>query len=229
MYKKEFDENKFIIVRNFFDMKHVERMSKRIAYLKQINKLGKDPQCVLSLSIYSDTVNSEYQELYREKLEHIIGYSLFPTYNYCRVYVGKEILEKHVDRFSCEISITTTIDYNTFDDEPWDIYLEPEIKIKLYPGDILVYKGCEIPHWREKFTGIHQTQVFMHYVDANGPYAECKYDFRSSLSAEKTSEEIRIKGVEKISENIDKEKTIRTSSNKKSLRQKRIKTDMERI
>jgi hypothetical protein len=221
MHRQEFDDNKFLVIRNFFDKRHVERMSKRISFLKKINKLKEDEYCTLSKSIYSDTVNSEYQELYREKLENIIGYSLYPTYNFCRVYVGKETLQKHIDRFSCEISLTSTLDYNTFDDEPWDICLDPDIKIKLYPGDILVYKGCEITHWREKFIGIQQTQVFMHYVDVNGPYTECKYDYRASLGAKEASGEIRIKGEEKISESINAQETIRTSNNAGPLQQGR--------
>jgi hypothetical protein len=230
MYRNEFDQNKFAVLRNFFNIKHVERMAKRMMFLKQTNNLIFDRQCPLSSSIYADTVNSEYQELYRNKLETLIGYSLYPTYNYCRIYSPKEVLERHSDRPSCEISITATLDYNTFDDDPWDLYVEPDIKIKLYPGDALVYKGCEIEHWREKFIGVYQTQVFMHYVDANGPYAECKYDFRSNLSAssfEKNAESERI-FLEKLNESNSKQKTIRASDNKGTLQQRRTKTNVER-
>jgi hypothetical protein len=146
------------------------------------------------------------------------------------VYSPKEVLKRHRDRPSCEISITATLEYDTFDDEPWDLYVEPDIKIKLYPGDALVYKGCEIEHWREKFIGVFQTQVFMHYVDANGPYAECKYDCRTSLTSrsEERNFELINKMQEKLNESKRKQETIRASDNKGPLQQRRTKTNLER-
>ena len=43
-----------------------------------------------------------------------------------------------------------------------------EIAVDLEPGDAMVYKGCEIEHWREPFHGIACAQVFYHYTDVNG-------------------------------------------------------------
>lgn len=189
-YTVRFEKERYVVIRNFFDTKDVQRMSKRMWYLKYNNLLTQDDQCPGSFSVYADPIQSEMQELYRRKLEDCIGYKLFPTYTYSRIYSPREILHRHSDRPSCEISITTTLDFDTFDNEPWDIYicrtkenLEPEQPYKLYPGDILVYRGCELDHWRDAFVGISQTQAFLHYVDANGPYAECKYDFRPSLGS----------------------------------------------
>lgn len=178
-----FDEQNYLVIRNFFDKKDVQRMSKRMHYLKNRGYLVQDDQCPKSYSVYGDPIQSEYQELYKEKLESAIGYKLFPTYTYARIYSPKEILEKHRDRPSCEISLTATLDFDTFDDEPWDIFVEPGISYKLYVGDILVYKGCVLEHWREKFIGVSQTQVFMHYVNKNGPHHDHKYDKRPSLGA----------------------------------------------
>ena len=183
MYREIFDEEKYVILRNFFETKDVQRMSKRMHHLKNLDVLVKDGQCPKSYSVYGDPIQTEYQELYREKLESAIGYKLFPTYTYSRIYSPKEVLEKHTDRPSCEISLTATLDYDTFDNEPWDIFVGAELKYKLYPGDVLVYKGCELEHWREKFMGIEQTQVFMHYVNKNGQYHSYKYDGRPSLGA----------------------------------------------
>lgn len=191
-YKDELDENRYIIFRNFFNLYDVVRMSRRMWFLKSRNLLGNDDQCPLSLGVYGDPIQSEIQELYRKKIEMLIGYELFPTYTYSRIYSPREILKRHRDRPSCQISLTATLDYDTFDNEPWDINFDPNIKTKLYPGDALIYKGCEIEHWRDSFVGISQTQVFFHYVDANGPYAMFKYDFRPSLgSSEQTKNKIR--------------------------------------
>jgi hypothetical protein len=60
--------------------------------------------------------------------------------------------------------------------EPMAFYLDP--------GDAVVYKGCEVVHWREKADGTEVTAQFMlHYVDQNGPYADFKLDKRASLGA----------------------------------------------
>lgn len=178
-----FEKNRYLVVKDFFNQYDILRMSKRMRILSKNKLFGTDPQCPLSDSIYSDPVHSEMQEMYRCKIEELIGYKLFPTYAYSRIYSPKEVLESHKDRPSCEISLTATLDYDTFDNEPWDIFIEPNNSYKLYPGDALIYKGCELYHWRKSFVGVHQTQTFFHYVDANGPYKAFKYDFRPSLGS----------------------------------------------
>jgi hypothetical protein len=50
------------------------------------------------------------------------------------------------------------------------------VEILMEPGEAVIYLGCEVEHWREEFKGNWQSQVFLHYVDANGPYANSKFD-----------------------------------------------------
>jgi hypothetical protein len=191
----EFDEKKYLIVRNFFSLKDTERMARRMKLLADKNLLTVDDQCALSYSVYSDPIHAEMQEMYRYKLQSILDLEVFPTYTYSRIYMPKEVLEKHKDRPSCEISITSTLEYDTFDDKPWELFIENSEALLLYPGDALIYKGCEAEHWREKFIGVFQSQVFMHYVNKNGKYHEYKYDFRPSLGSSvltKNTEQERI-------------------------------------
>jgi hypothetical protein len=75
------------------------------------------------------------------------------------------VLERHKDRPSCEISTTLNLGGDN-----WPIYLEPSgkkglkgVKINLKQGDMLIYSGCELEHWREPFEGEECTQVFLHY------------------------------------------------------------------
>jgi hypothetical protein len=63
--------------------------------------------------------------------------------------------------------------------DDWTIYLEPSgkegmkgIKVDLKPGDMLVYSGCELEHWREKFKGKDCAQVFLHYNNRKTPGAK---------------------------------------------------------
>ena len=37
--------------------------------------------------------------------------------------------------------------------------------IQLLPGQLCVYKGTKVEHWREPFRGVHQAQVFLHWVE----------------------------------------------------------------
>ena len=45
-----------------------------------------------------------------------------------------------------------------------------EIPLHLETGDMIIYKGCEIEHWREPFKGNNHAQVFLHYNQKNGKF-----------------------------------------------------------
>jgi hypothetical protein len=117
-------------------------------------------------------------------MEKNTGLKLNPNYSYARIYKKGDILKRHKDRFSCEISTTLNLG-----GDPWTIYLEPSgkeglkgIKVDLKPGDMLVYRGNELEHWREEFKGENCAQVFLHYnnVKTKGS-AENIYDKRIHL------------------------------------------------
>jgi hypothetical protein len=108
---------------------------------------------------------------------------LVPTYSYARIYKKGDVLHRHKDRFSCEISTTLNLG-----GDPWPIYLEPSgkegkngIKINLKPGDMLIYSGCELEHWREAFDGTDCAQVFLHYNKASKEAEQNKFDKRPHL------------------------------------------------
>ena len=75
-------------------------------------------------------------------------------------------LKKHTDRPACEISVTVSIDS---DGTEWPIYMDGN-PVYLEPGEGAIYLGCEVEHWREEFKGEYASQVFMHYVDKDGPH-----------------------------------------------------------
>ena len=100
-------------------------------------------------------------------MEKATGLKLYPAYTYARIYKKGDELKRHKDRFSCEISTTMNLAGDN-----WPIYLDPSgetgkkgIKIDLEAGDMLVYSGCELEHWRKKFNGNECIQVFLHYND----------------------------------------------------------------
>ena len=55
-------------------------------------------------------------------------------------------------------------------------------KIILKQGDMLVYKGFDLEHWREPLKKGRCSQLFLHYIDVKDPDAENKkYDGRHML------------------------------------------------
>jgi hypothetical protein len=115
-------------------------------------------------------------------IEHITGLCLYPTYSYFRVYKFGDILEKHTDRSACEISVSVALGYVS--SAPWSIWLEgPKgaTQIEMHAGDAVIYRGIDCPHWRDAFGGTLAAQVFLHYVDQNGPLAEWRFDKRKRL------------------------------------------------
>ena len=117
------------------------------------------------------------------RAEEMTSLKLFPTYSYFRVYHRGDVLAKHTDRQSCEISMSLCLGYEG--EKPWPLMVEGPAGssgVELAPGDALLYRGIDCPHWREPLEGERNAQVFLHYVDQDGPHAEFKYDKRPGLS-----------------------------------------------
>ena len=56
------------------------------------------------------------------------------------------------------------------------------IKVNLKPGDMLIYSGCDLEHWRDAFPGKDCGQVFLHYNDRTKKTAKANlYDTRPFL------------------------------------------------
>jgi len=148
-------------------------------------KTTKDKQCPLSEAVHGAVIFDSLLEQLLPNFELASGKKLYPTYAYARLYAPGEELKIHTDRPSCEISATLTLG---FEGDPWPIYMGDEgganaSKIMMDVGDAVLYRGCDKHHWREPYKeGKWQAQVFLHYVDANGPHAEWKYDKRPKLS-----------------------------------------------
>lgn len=106
------------------------------------------------------------------KVEYESNLKLFPTYAYWRYYVFGGKLTKHIDRPACEISITACV--KKYDN--WPIIVEGN-SFELYEGDAVLYAGCDQKHWRPGvYKGEGMAQVFLHYVNQNGPNSAHAYD-----------------------------------------------------
>jgi len=199
-----FKKNKYKVVKGLISKEEAERCHKyfllkrnAVRHLKETGLvpaydkiLGEwaDLQIPNTYSIYSDHLMETYLQELKPKFEKHMGMKLHENYSYARVYKKGDILHRHKDRYSCEMSSTVHLG-----GDEWSIFLEPSGKeglkgkeIKLKQGDALIYMGCEVEHWREAFEGDVCTQVFLHYTDASKPEAlKNKYDSRPMLGIPK--------------------------------------------
>jgi hypothetical protein len=140
-----------------------------------------DEQSPVGFPFYGHTICDSLAVTLLPLMQEQTGLELYPTYTYGRIYWNGSTLAKHKDRPSCQYSATLCIDN---DPKPWPIFMEGK-KILLNPGDIAIYKGCDVEHWREPYEGNQQIQLFLHYVDANGIYKDYKFDKRPMLGIKK--------------------------------------------
>ena len=141
-----------------------------------------DEQIPNTYSCYGDFVMETLLVKVLPKMQQETGLNLIPTYSYARAYKKGDELKKHKDRPSCEISTTINLG-----GDPWPIFIEGT-KVLLEVGDMLVYSGCELEHWREPFEGNICGQVFLHYNHVNGPFADKnRFDGRPMLGVPKFS------------------------------------------
>ena len=156
-----------------------------------------DKQVPNTFSCYADQVMETLLMKVLPVMKRHTDLDLIPTYSYARLYKQGDILKRHKDRPSCEISTTIHLGGtkwpifidDTGSDNVIDEYKNihkpnaPEgAKVILDVGDMLVYSGCELEHWREPLEGNTCAQVFLHYNHVNGPFAEKnRFDKRPML------------------------------------------------
>jgi hypothetical protein len=158
------------VARTMFDNKYISQFTDYFG-------VWNDQQVPNTYSHYSDIVMETLLTKLLPTMEKETGLKLNPNYSYARIYKKGDILERHKDRFSCEISTTLNLGGDS-----WPIFIEPNpkmgeniegkgyvskntkgIKVNLEPGDMLVYRGNELEHWRDVFKGEDCAQVFLHY------------------------------------------------------------------
>lgn len=118
----------------------------------------------------------------KDIVEQVIGEEVYPTYSYARIYSKGSEMKRHTDRSSSEWSVSCCIDVDK--NVSWPLGVETKdgiIDVFQEPGDIIIYKGNDLPHWRKSFQGFEHINAFMFYVRANGPRQELKYDTRKIL------------------------------------------------
>jgi hypothetical protein len=169
--------NKRTAARFLFDQKYLSPFATEFG-------IWTDPQVPNTYSHYSDVAMETLLGMLNKKMDKETGLKLIPTYSYARIYKNGDVLARHKDRYSCEVSTTLNLG-----GDPWPIYLDPTgkegqagVKVDLEPGDMLIYSGCDLEHWRETFQGKDCAQVFLHYNNTKAKDAKKnKFDTRPML------------------------------------------------
>jgi len=215
-----FEKNGYLVIKDLWDPEELyhplPEIKGQLNYwgkkLDQVNHTEVEQQVEGSLARYW---HPQYRAIHcgiRMKLEEHLGRKLYNTYYYDRYYFPGQELTKHADRDACEISVTVHISTNLEgEDADWPIWIKtPDTytdktkaqvlvpgenrSVILKPGDGMVYKGCERPHWRDPMPGVsankkskklfgktqqqetYYHQIFFHYVLQDGQRAHCAWD-----------------------------------------------------
>jgi hypothetical protein len=165
--------------------------------MDQVSFTPEEKQVNGSIARYNIPIYRELHYLVKKEIENVLQMQLYPTYFYDRFYFVGQQLKRHSDRPACEVSVTLQISSNHPKD-PWPIWFErpdgSESCVIMNDGDGAVYKGCEREHWRDPLSSkynkkqkfwrklrklpddTYHHQIFLHYVDANGPFVHHAYD-----------------------------------------------------
>jgi len=207
---KFFEENGWVKIDGYIDRNmanlmyhHVQLEAQRLAYFEdnsievndEIYGTFTDPQAPGDFSKYGDPIFDALLSLGTDKVSELTGKDLIPTYSYHRLYTTGTELKRHKDRPSCEISTTLCIGYDNsnvdaskYPDWDWPMFVGPVsgekgtdgMPIHMKPGDMLIYRGDVVEHWREPLWGLNHAQVFLHYNEKEGQY-NIAYDGRPVL------------------------------------------------
>ena len=210
-----FDDNGYLIIKNLCDPKDLFHPVPELR--GQLNYRSKDLDDFEHIKVEGQVEGSiarywhpQYREIHtqiRLILEQAIGRKLYNTYYYDRFYFPGQELTIHADRPACEISVSVHASSNLLDNWPiWiktpDVFTDSSKRkliskgenrpVNLEPGDGMVYKGCERPHWRDPMPGLLETslerangnssyslyyhQIFFHYVLQDGIRAHYAWD-----------------------------------------------------
>ena len=197
---EQFDKDGYLVVKDLWDKDELyhplPELRGQLNYwdnnVENFNHIPLEQQVEGSLARYW---HPQYRQIHtgiRRKLEETIGRKLYNTYYYDRFYFPGQELTKHADRDACEISVSVHISTNLKgENAKWPFMIKTpsgeERSLSLQPGDGLLYKGCERPHWREAMPGrrkrdlffsnpYYYHQIFFHYVLADGLRAHCAGD-----------------------------------------------------
>jgi hypothetical protein len=118
--KEALDSNVANFIYQYFSLKkQVARTLFDSRYISQFTSywgVWSDPQAPETYSHYADVAMETLLQKVKPIMEEKTGLKLVETYSYARLYKKGDVLKRHKDRFSCEISTTMNLG-----GDPWPI------------------------------------------------------------------------------------------------------------
>ena len=172
--KENFNRQQHVVVKGLLDPLLVKFLE---SYYRQILGSGGTHfrRDGTSLNGYGEACADVALYATREKIEAATGLKLNPGFSFVRLYRKGEKLRRHIDRGANEVNCTIQI----YASKPWPLGVDVGGKDKIIDqecGDALIYKGLEIPHWRDKYDGDEHLQLILAYVIKDGEHAACSFD-----------------------------------------------------
>jgi len=180
---EEFRCKRYAVLRGLVPISDCDALSRYALLLAETGLLKADDTITEAGGRYADPQMELLLADLLPVIEESTGLTLYPTYSYFRAYRQGSELRRHRDRPSCEVSMSVCLDYEA--SETWGLWVEGPAGVyraDLEPGDALLYRGCECLHWREPFSGECAVQVFLHYVERQGPNSSYRFDRRDELN-----------------------------------------------
>ena len=158
-----FEKNRNIYLSEVVSKNICKDLSDHMHNLLKEGKLVQDEQCPLSWSVYGDPKFDALLSNLAKPLSAKLGVELLPTYTYARLYQPGDILKKHTDRPSCEISGTMTLGHDP-DSTIWPIFVGKDEKKFLDFIRESFYIDIEYEHSYKSTTDYQPTKTDISYL-----------------------------------------------------------------
>jgi hypothetical protein len=164
-----FAEKGYCVIPSLLHPAHTDAL--RRYYAELINhgwELG-DVQVRQRYGQHNEMVARYFHHQFTEIISRIAGEPIKPSYTYVSAYREGSVLGAHVDRKQCEFTVSLLIeDEDISSTGAWPLWFQlPEGKtaVTQKTGDAVVFRGCDLPHWREQSSTAHTSTVLLfHYV-----------------------------------------------------------------
>lgn len=166
---KSISSKQYAVVRNVLPPLQVAVLRKYFRELEREGYLKVDHQQVREMRFKLENeavcrfVHRQSSILFRK----ITREQVIPSFTYFSAYKEGSSLKRHTDRPQCKWNGSLMVD-TSIDGATWPIFLEvnkKKVAIKLDLGDLVIYSGEKVPHWRPKIArGLRQSFLLLLFV-----------------------------------------------------------------
>ena len=179
---EQFNKNGYVLLKKLIPEPLCDLVVLTAMLSSSMNSLG-DSDVVEGGSVdsYGSPHGDALLVMVKDTLEmHGFG-DLLPTYSFFRTYEKGSLLKEHLDRPSCNTSVSVALSQNN-----WQFncvgFNGEEVTLSLDKGDAVLYYGESILHSRKNpLEDELSHHIFLHYVPNTSEYQKYLFDGRDGL------------------------------------------------